>query len=71
MTQGLKKPSGQTWARLAYDFREKAEKLEAENARLREALVRMLMWQPRSTEAACEQDYEFARSVVASAWRKP
>jgi len=31
-----KKPSGQTWARVAYDFRERAEKAEAELARLRE-----------------------------------
>lgn len=34
----LKKPSGQTWARFAYDFREKAEKLEKENLELKEAL---------------------------------
>lgn len=26
----LKKPSGQTWARFAYDFRERAEKAEKE-----------------------------------------
>lgn len=32
---------------------------------LYEALVRVLMWEPRSTEAACEQDYRFAADVLA------
>lgn len=31
----IKKPSGQTWAKLAYEFRERAEKAEAEVGRLR------------------------------------
>ena len=35
-----------------------------------EALRRLLMWPPRSTEAACEQDYTFARAVLAR-WGRP
>ena len=31
---------------------------------LAEALTRVLMWAPRSTEAACEQDYEVARAAL-------
>ena len=31
----IKKPSGQTWAKLGYEFRERAEKAEAEVERLR------------------------------------
>lgn len=30
-----------------------------------EALTRVLMWAPKSTEAACEQDYEFARALLS------
>jgi hypothetical protein len=37
----LTKPSWQTWAQFAYDFRERAVKAEAEVARL-DALVRVL-----------------------------
>ena len=33
---------------------------------LAEALTRVLMWAPRSTEAACEQDYEVARAALAA-----
>ena len=35
-----------------------------------EALRRLLIWPPRSTEAACEQDYTFARAVLAR-WGRP
>ena len=35
-----------------------------------EALRRLLIWPPRSTEAACEQDYTFARAVLAK-WGRP
>ena len=35
-----------------------------------EALRRLLMWPPRSTEAACEQDYTFARAALAR-WGRP
>jgi hypothetical protein len=42
-------------------------RLMAEAPKLLEALVRVLMWQPQSTEAACEQDYAFARKVVMRA----
>jgi hypothetical protein len=38
--------------------------LKAERDRLREALTRVLMWEPRSTEAACKQDYQFARAEL-------
>lgn len=34
----IKKPSGQTWAKLAYEFRERAEKAEAEVETLRAAI---------------------------------
>jgi len=33
------------------------------------ALVRVLMWEPKSTEAACEQDYAFARAALGKAVR--
>ena len=48
--------------------------IQAANARLiaaapelLEALLRVLMWAPRSTEAACEQDYAAARAAIAKA----
>lgn len=42
-------------------------RLMAEAPELLEALVRVLMWQPQSTEAACKQDYAFARKVLMRA----
>ena len=61
-------------ARRAFRFcAERIERLTAERdeARARaeglaEALTRVLMWAPRSTEAACEQDYEVARAALAA-----
>ena len=40
--------------------------LVAERDNLKQALTRVLMWAPRSTEAACEQDFEFARKTLAN-----
>lgn len=37
----LKKPSGQTWARFAYDFRERAEKAEKERDEARAEVARL------------------------------
>lgn len=39
--------------------------LIAERDALRQALTRVLTWAPKSTEAACEQDFEFARNTLA------
>jgi hypothetical protein len=39
--------------------------LIAERDMLKQALTRVLIWAPKSTEAACEQDFEFARKTLA------
>lgn len=38
--------------------------LRKEHDELLQALIRVTMWEPRSTEAACQQDYAFAASVL-------
>ena len=67
-------PHGE-WVRIenALSLEAEVERLTAERdeARARaeglaEALTRVLMWAPRSTEAACEQDYEVARAALAA-----
>lgn len=41
------------------------EHADARVAELEALLRRVLMWSPRSTEAACEQDYSDARAFLA------
>jgi hypothetical protein len=46
-------------------------RLRADLADAVEAIIRLLMWTPRSSEAACEQDYEHARAFLARMEVKP
>lgn len=60
----IKKPSGQTWAKLAYEFRERAEKAEAEVGQLRGRLGELLdiareneaEWSTAKVKALTERD---------------
>jgi head-tail adaptor len=65
-------------SKAAGHWMEEANNEHNDNIRLRadlvaavEIITRLLMWTPRSTEAACEQDYDAARSFLTRMEVKP